>query len=74
MKRRSIKHTAHYFMLGEAKLLRRTKNGLHTIPNIKESPAILKTFRDYFCHWNTETTKSFVVTQFWWPLVYLNIE
>lgn len=73
MKHRSIMSAGKYFMLWEVKLLRSTKNGLCSIPAIKNRAGILRTFHGEVGHRNKEATNKFILDRYWWPQLHRDI-
>ena len=62
--RRRTRRNAQRFLLWNGKLFRRTGGGLRAIPPARMRSDILRAFHDEIRHWDTDTTKPFVLDSY----------
>ena len=63
--RRRIKKNCRRFLAWKGWLLRRTKNGIRTIPSRKTRLQILQSLHEDIDHWDATATKQFVLDRYW---------
>ena len=71
--KKSIRPGANSYLGGNDLLFRRTPTVLRMIPPQADRPGILKTLHDDVRHWDFNSTRDFVISRFWWPMVYRDI-
>ena len=63
-----VKRNARNFNTWDGQLFRRTGSGLVAVAPVSAQRGILETFHDCIGHWDSNTTKQFVLERYWWPM------
>ena len=71
--KKSIRRGAKRYLTWNDFLFRRTPKGLRMVPPQADRPGILETLHDDVGHWDVNSTRDFVISRFWWPMVYRDI-